>query len=148
MNKVEIENLVAKSGQLQVNSESSCSGSETSDSADDYDDIDEDDSDIMKRQVKGLFTEKIFDNVKELFKFEAEMNDFNLIDVLTTYNMDMIAYIKMINYIRTEVIFKTIFQKLCLRWFKILLILRNQKLKCSKPNTKMRAKCRGAMRFI
>ena len=107
MNKVEIENLVTKSGQIRINSESSCSGSETADSADDYDDVDEDDSDIMKRQVKGLFTEKIFENVKELFKFEADMNEFNLVDVLTTYNMDMIAYIKMINYIRMEVILET-----------------------------------------
>lgn len=69
----------------------------------DYADIDsQDEADYVTREVKGLFTDKVFSNVKELFRHEAQENQFNLIDVVTRYDLDMISYIKMINFIRSE----------------------------------------------
>ncbi len=78
-------------------SDSASSGAEN-----DYEDVDQDEADFVSRKVKGLFSDTIFDNVKEMFTYESEKTGFNLIDVLTKYNMDMFAYIRMINYIRKE----------------------------------------------
>lgn len=53
-------------------------------------------------QVKGLFSDKQFNNVIEMFKHEAESNLFNIIDIVNKYKLDMISYIKLINFIRRE----------------------------------------------
>ncbi len=78
-------------------SDSASSGADT-----DYEDVDQDEADFVSRRVTGLFTPRDFDNVKEMFKYECETHGFNLVNVLTRYNMDMLAYIRMINYIRKE----------------------------------------------
>ena len=75
----------------------SSSESETGDEESDEDDY------LSNSQVTGLFCDKTFKNVKDLFKHEFEMNKFNLVDILKKNNMGMIEYIKMINYIRKEV---------------------------------------------
>jgi len=64
---------------------------------------DEDDEKENYCEVKGLFTDKIFNSVVEMFKYEAEFNQFNLIDVINKYKLDMLSYIKMVNFIRQEV---------------------------------------------
>ena len=107
MNKLNVVELDKKSTDLvkplnEVSlSQSSCSESETSD---DDDVNDDDDDDYMSNsQVVGLFSDKTFKNVQDLFKHEFEVNKFNLVDILRKNNMGMIEYIKMINYIRKEV---------------------------------------------
>jgi len=82
-------------------SENSCKDSD-SESSDEDDDNDEEDY-MINSQVTGLFCDKTFKNVQDLFKYEFEVNKFNLIDVLKKNNMGMIEYIKMINFIRLEV---------------------------------------------
>ena len=84
-------------------SDSGSSDESSSEEADDCLDDDEDDRDEFC-EVKSLFSDKVFTNVIDMFKFEAEYNKFNLIDVVNKYNLDMISYIKMINYIRLEVL--------------------------------------------
>ena len=69
------------------------------------DDESDDDEYLSNSQVTGLFSDKTFKNVNDLFRHEFEINKFNLVDVLKRNNMGMIDYIKMINYIRTEVCF-------------------------------------------
>jgi hypothetical protein len=64
---------------------------------------DEDDEKENYCEVKGLFTDKIFNSVGDMFKYEAEFNQFNLIDVINKYKLDMLSYIKMVNFIRQEV---------------------------------------------
>lgn len=82
------------------NSESE-SSSELNDEQD-YDELDNDDDD--EEQVKALFSgEKNFKNVIELFQYEANEANFNLVEILNRFNMNMIDYIKMINFIRSEV---------------------------------------------
>lgn len=97
MNKV--QDLISKAASLEL---VDCCDSASSGAECDYDDIDQDETDFVQRQVKGLFTDKVFDNVKDLFTYEAQTNQFNLVEVLARYDMDMIAYIKMINFIRLE----------------------------------------------
>ncbi len=120
MNQVNLDELTLKSNSLNLlnnsqhdnDCESLSSNTESSNSDDNnYDDLDDegDNTDIMKRQVKGLFTEKIFENVRELFKYESEINKFNIVDIIAKFNMDMISYIKMINFIREEVNFVLFF---------------------------------------
>ena len=93
-----------------VSDSNSSSGSESSDEEENVldckfdEDGDEDENEYMNRQVKGLFCEKTFAGVKELFEHEAEFSGFNLVDVVNRFRMDMISYIKMINYIRKEVL--------------------------------------------
>ena len=78
-----------------------------------YDDDDDDDDnyedyedlenvEIVK--IKGLFNEeKWFDDVQSLYKYEFENNNFNLIKIIKKYQMNMLSYIKMINFIRKNV---------------------------------------------
>lgn len=108
MNKSQIEEERKKLSNLDLNDncDDSCSDSETETETDEDDDLedDEDDEDEDQVEVKSLFgVEKTFKNVKDLFKYEAETNSFNITDVLKRYNMSMIDYIKMINFIRKEV---------------------------------------------
>ncbi len=80
-----------------------CADSASSGAECDYDDIDsQDEADYVTREVNGLFTDKVFNSVRELFVYEAQENQFNLIDVVTRYDMGMVSYIKMINFIRSE----------------------------------------------
>lgn len=77
-----------------------------SSSEDDYvDSNDEIDQYSANNEVKGLFSNKLFNNIKEMFEYEAIEGDFNLKNVVNKYNLSTIDYIKMINYIRSEVIF-------------------------------------------
>lgn len=69
----------------------------------DYEDVDQDESDFVNRRVKGLFSEEMFDNMKDMLTYEANQNGFNLVEVVAKFDMDMIEYIKMINFIRKEV---------------------------------------------
>jgi hypothetical protein len=80
-------------------SENSCTESES----DDEDDENDEEDYMINSQVAGLFCDKTFKNVRDLFKHEFEVNKFNLIEILSKNNMGMIEYIKMINYIRKEV---------------------------------------------
>ena len=113
MNKAQVENIsIEKSNptsSIRSRSESeSSSGSSTqtgssSSSDDDDENCYQEDEDEEIVQIKGLFTDKVFNSVKDLYKYEFESNNFNLIDVINRYQMSMIDYIKMINYIRAEV---------------------------------------------
>lgn len=96
--------LKLKENDLSDSNDDSCSRSSSDDDQDMAVDNDDDDEDYLANcQVKGLFCDKVFANVKDLFKHEFESNSFNLVDVLKKYNMGMIDYIKMINFIRAEV---------------------------------------------
>jgi len=78
----------------------------SSDSESDYDENEYkevDEEECVK--VKGLFCDEYFDNIQELFRHELKTNKFNLIDVVKRYNLEMIDYIKMINFIREKVFF-------------------------------------------
>jgi hypothetical protein len=77
----------------------------SSESESDYDDYKEDEDDEYESvKVKGLFSDEFFNNIQDMFKHELKMNKFNLIDVVKRYNMEMIDYIKMINFIREKVL--------------------------------------------
>ena len=86
-------------------SSSSSSSSNSSDYREEDDEEDEVDANNPPVKVHSLFggDDKHFDSVKELFCYENSHNNFNLLDVLTRYDMDMIGYIKIINFIRSEV---------------------------------------------
>ena len=81
----------------------------------DFEDEDEDEDDNEEGyeevddeniQIQSLFNDSVFfDNVKDLFKYELEKNQFNLIKLVKKYKMDMMSYIRMINYIRKNVNF-------------------------------------------
>ena len=87
-------------------SDNSCTESESDDDDDGEDDNDDDEDDYLcNSQVVGLFCDRTFKNVKELFKHELDVNKFNLVEILKKNNMGMIEYIKMINFIRKEVEF-------------------------------------------
>ena len=66
------------------------------------DDYDEED-DFENVPVKGLFSDKTYPGVREMFKSELDENKFNLIQIINKYSMNQIDYIKMINYIRSQV---------------------------------------------
>jgi len=76
----------------------------------DFDDEDEDEDDNEdgyeevddeKIQIQSLFDDSVFfENVKDLFKYELDKNQFSLIKLVKKYKMDMMSYIRMINYIR------------------------------------------------
>ena len=71
---------------------------------DDYDDYEEVGDENEKVKIQSLFDENmVFDSVQALFKYEFEKNHFNLLRIVKKYNMDMMAYIRMINYIRHNV---------------------------------------------
>lgn len=91
-----------KENELSDSNDESCSRPSSDDEQDMMVDDDEEDY-LANCQVKGLFCDKIFNNVKDLFRHEFESNNFNIIDVLKKFNMGMIDYIKMINFIRAEV---------------------------------------------
>ena len=91
------KNLVSDNQNLKI-SDSESSGAEC-----DYNDFEGEEDDFVSRRVIGLFSDREFENVNELFNYEASVNHFNIIDILDKFNMDMISYIKMINYIRKEV---------------------------------------------
>ena len=107
-------------------SENSSKESESESETNDDDDDDNDEEDyLINSQVVGLFCEKTFKNVQDLFKYEFEVNKFNLIEVLRKNNMGMIEYIKMINFIRQEV---RIYKKnilLIVGWLILFFINRN-----------------------
>jgi hypothetical protein len=109
MNKAQIENISIEksnpSSTIRSRSESESSGSstQTGSSTSDDDEYQEEDEDEEIIQVEGLFSDKVFNSVKDLFKYEFENNNFNLIDIINRYQMSMIDYIKMINFIRAEV---------------------------------------------
>ncbi|CAF0811547.1 unnamed protein product [Brachionus calyciflorus] len=65
-------------------------------------DYDEEEDDFENIPVKGLFSDKTYANVREMFKSEFEENKFNLVHLVNKLNMNQIDYIKMINYIRTQ----------------------------------------------
>ena len=91
---------------------------------------DEDDEKENYCEVKGLFSEQIFNNVTDMFKYEAEFNKFNLIDVINKHKLDMLSYIKMINYIRQEVKLNLILNQVCMKsHFKLIYFKRNLMLK-------------------
>ncbi len=87
-------------------SSSETSSSHSSDYRDENDEEDDEtDASNPATKIYSLFGgDKQFDNVQELFRYENDQHKFNLLDVLARYEMDMIGYIKMINFIRSEVI--------------------------------------------
>lgn len=66
------------------------------------DDYDEED-DMENIPVKGLFNDKIYNNITDMFKSEFQEKNFDLIKIIQKYNMSQIDYIKMINFIRSKV---------------------------------------------
>lgn len=103
LNDLKLDNLRVREANGHESDESSSSSRESSDSEEQRFDDDEDDEMYEMSQVKGLFSDKQFNNVIEMFKHEAESNLFNIIDIVNKYKLDMISYIKLINFIRREV---------------------------------------------
>ena len=75
---------------------------ELSDS-DDEQGYEENDEEEDRQEYQSLFGQKVFSNIKDLFSFESQEFKFDLVDVIDRYNMTMMDYIKMINFIRSEV---------------------------------------------
>lgn len=115
MNLCEAEKNVAK---LKVES---LSGSDCGDSGSDSDasteneeeeddncllddEADEEDNEYSRQSAKvcGLFCDQEFENVVALFSHEFKVNKFNLVGLVKKYDLDMISYIKLINYIRSQ----------------------------------------------
>ena len=72
------------------------------------DDFEEEEEDEMENiPVKGLFSEKIYNSVVDMFKSEYQENNFNLVQLINKYKLSQIDYIKMINFIRAQVRFKS-----------------------------------------
>jgi hypothetical protein len=73
-----------------------------------YEDIDDDIVENVK--ILSLFEEnKWFDDIKSLYRYEMETNGFNLVKIVRKFQLDMLSYIKMINYMRKTVKQKPIF---------------------------------------
>lgn len=72
--------------------------SDIDDYDDDYEEIDEE-APIL---IKSLFDDSVFTDYKELFKYEKETHGFDLVKIVQKYNLDMIGYIKLINFIRSN----------------------------------------------
>jgi hypothetical protein len=105
MNKAEsgIEGVAQKLDSLRLAAASKNENNSSDDSDLDNDDEDDEDDLVEAQEVKALFADKVFTKVEELFKYEAKVNGFNLINVVNNYSMGMFDYIKMINFIRKEV---------------------------------------------
>ena len=54
-------------------------------------------------RIKGLFDDQQFASLNELFKHESQKNGFNILKVIKKFKLNMLTYIKMINYIRATV---------------------------------------------
>lgn len=67
---------------------------------DDYEEV-QDVKDIIK--IKSLFDDEWFDNVQALYEHELKKNNFNIVEIIRKYQMDMLSYIKMVNFIRKTV---------------------------------------------
>lgn len=69
------------------------------------DEADEEDNEYNRQssKVRGLFCDQEFENVVSLFSHEFKANKFNLVSLVKKYDLDMISYIKLINYIRSQV---------------------------------------------
>lgn len=98
MNKQKTEQHEAKQSDIKKRVDSS-----SEEDLNDDNETDEEDEELEDMKVKGLFSDRIFKNVNEMFKHESEENNFNLINCVNRYNMNMIDYIKMINFIRSQV---------------------------------------------
>jgi hypothetical protein len=103
MNKTEsgLEKSISDLGVSNRNYDQDSDSSSSSSESDLYDDAEEDEEEF--ENFKGLFSDKLFNNFIDLFKHEAEQNDFNIVNIVHKYDMTMIDYIKMINFIRKEV---------------------------------------------
>ena len=75
--------------------------SDLSDNEQDYEEEDEDEED--RQEYRSLFSSKIFTSINDLFNHEAKTSGFDLVDVIDRYQMTLIDYIKMINFIRSKV---------------------------------------------
>lgn len=67
------------------------------------DDFEDEEDEIENFPVKGLFSDKIYKSVVDMFRSEYKQNNFNLFQLINKYNMNQIDYIKMINFIRAQV---------------------------------------------
>ena len=150
MNRCEVKEMPSKNGMNGCGTRRECSSDSRSEDSsseeDDYDeDDDEDDKDFINSQVSGLFCDKIFPNILDLFKYEAEHNGFHLTDVLKRYNMDMISYIKMINFIRLHVrLIASYVFKSHIKTVRFL-YLRSQRVKFLRSATKVIMRCHGTV---
>jgi hypothetical protein len=97
-----VEGVVKNLDSLRLARKASNESSSDDSDLENYDD-DDDDEPVELQEVKALFSDKVFTRVEDLFKYEAEVNGFNLINIVNNYSMGMFDYIKMINYIRKEV---------------------------------------------
>ena len=78
------------------------------DDDDEYDDIDDDEGEEVEANLKvlSLFDEnRFFDDLKSLYRYEMENNGFNLVEIIKKFQLDMLSYIKMINFIRKTVLY-------------------------------------------
>ena len=67
-----------------------------------YEDID--DEVVENVKILSLFEEnKWFDDIKSLYRYEMDTNGFNLVKIVKKFQLDMLSYIKMINFIRKTV---------------------------------------------
>ena len=101
LNNNNINELKQRVSQVNISSESENSSSD--ESSNNEDDEEDDDEIYEMSEVKGLFSNQMFKSVIEMFKHEADCNHFNLIEIVNKFKLDMISYIKLINFIRKEV---------------------------------------------
>jgi hypothetical protein len=72
-------------------------------SSDDDDDFDELNESIELR-IPGLFDAKTsFKSINKLFVHECQSTGFNILQVVKRFRLDQYQYIKMINFIRSQV---------------------------------------------
>ena len=105
MNKPAAESNTEKLNRVNFKANNYLNNDGTSSNSSDESDYEEEDEEETTefQQIKSLFSENaFFKSAKDLFKHEAEVNDFNLINIVNSYSMNMFDYIKMVNFIRKE----------------------------------------------
>jgi hypothetical protein len=79
-------------------------GSSSEEEYDDDDDFEEINDDNVPMKIKGLFDQHThFKSINELFVYESAKNGFNILKLIKKFRMDMLDYIKLINFIRSQV---------------------------------------------
>lgn len=74
---------------------------------DDDDNIDDENEDLLIGPVKCLFSDRIFNSANEVFSHCANEYSFNFLSFCCQWSLDCIGYIKLVNFIRSEVRFSS-----------------------------------------
>ena len=78
---------------------------------DDFDDLGDDDAwneeEMEQAPAKCLFCEALIESPEMVFQHCTQLHQFDIRDVCKQWNLDCFGYIKMINFIRKQVIIKS-----------------------------------------